>query len=279
MTNDSVQSALRDALEALEPTLRLGTERLLTQIDEEDLAESEPRDLIGAASSMRLLAERREPSETLVSVFTPTLREHGWTSRRTIVNICTDDSPFLVDSVVAAVARQGLSVHLLMHPLMSVRRDDDGVLLDTDAHGGLLESWIHLEVDRVPTEEGRVELAERLEGVLADVHLAVADWRSMRRACLDIVTDLRTMPPSTVDPAEVAPVAEFLSWLVDDNFTFLGYREQVLETDEQGEEVLRPLPHTGLGILRKPANTVSRLTPEARRTAREPRLLTITKAN
>src|SRR5690606_18397522 len=71
---------------------------------------------------------------------------------------------------------------------------------------------------------------------------------------------------------------EFLNWLADDNFTFLGYREQVLELVD-GEEVLRPLPHTGLGISRESSTTFSPLTPEAQRTAREPRLLTITKAN
>src|SRR5690606_28990810 len=46
-----------------------------------------------------------------------------------------------------------------------------------------------------------------------------------------------------------------------------------------GEDVLRPLPHTGLGILRKESSKVAHLRPEAQRTAREPRLLTVTKAN
>ncbi|RGE19295.1 NAD-glutamate dehydrogenase [Leucobacter sp. wl10] len=279
MSSETALTELRDAVEALDPELRPGVERLIGQVDEEDLAEREPRDMVGAAQSMRALAAERAPGETLVSVFTPTLREHGWTSRRTIVNICTDDSPFLVDSVAAAVARQGLSVHLLMHPVMSVRRDDEGALLEVDAHGGQLESWIHLEVDRVPTEEGRAELEERLRRVLGDVHAAVNDWQAMRRACLDIVTDLRTAAPPTVDRAEIGPTVEFLNWLAEDNFTFLGYREHALETDEDGDEALRPLPHTGLGILRKPTTAVAKLRPEAQRTARDPRLLTITKAN
>ncbi|WP_240739805.1 NAD-glutamate dehydrogenase [Leucobacter triazinivorans] len=270
---------IREEIEGLDPAVRPGIERLIGQVDEEDLREREPRDVVGAAQSMRLLAEQRAERETLVSVFTPTLREHGWTSRRTIVNICTDDSPFLVDSVAAAIARQGLSVHLLMHPVVSVRRDEEGALVEVDAHGGDLESWIHLEVDRVPTEEGRAELEERLRVVLGDVHAAVDDWQAMRRACLDIVTDLRTAAPATVDRSEIAPAVEFLSWLAEDNFTFLGYREHALETGENGEEVLRALPHTGLGILRKSAAAIAKLTPEAQRTARDPRLLTITKAN
>jgi len=267
------------ALEQVDPIIRPALDRLLHRVDFEDLQDREPRDVVGAATTLQQLAATRQIGETLISVFTPTLGEHGWSSRRTIVDICTDDSPFLVDSVTAAIARQGLAVHLLIHPVLSVRRDDDGELIEIDAHGGTLESWIHIEVDRVPTAEGRSELEDRLESVLADVRVAVDDWKAMRRACLDIVTDLRTEPPVTADPESVAPTIEFLSWLADDNFTFLGYREHVLEVDENGEDVLRALPHSGLGILRKTRTEVTRLRPEAQQTAREPRLLTITKAN
>jgi glutamate dehydrogenase len=270
---------LPEALAALDPELRPGVESLISRLDAVDLEEREPRDVVGAALSMRSLAAQRRRGETRVSVFTPTLSEHGWTSRRTIVDICTDDTPFLVDSVTAAVARQGLAVHLLLHPVVSVHRGEDGELLETDAHGGELESWIHLEVDRIPTEAGREALTERLLAVLGDVHAAVDDWPAMRRACLDLVTDLRTQPPATADPASVRPAVDFLSWLADDNFTFLGYREYSLVRAENGEDVLMPIPHTGLGILHKPTTAVAHLRPEAQRTARKPRLLTITKAN
>ena len=137
---------------------------------------------------------------------------------------------------------------------------------------------MHLEVDRVPTDEGRDALKQKLEGVLGDVHAAVNDWTAMRRACLDLVTDLRTEPPATADPAHIGPAIDFFSWLADDNFTFLGYREYLLETQD-GEDVLVPVAGSGLGILRKPTTAVAHLRPEAQRTAREPRLLTVTKAN
>lgn len=270
---------LQDALAQAHPKLKPVLALLIEQVDAEDLVERDPRDILGGASSILLLADTREVGQTLVSVFTPTLSEHGWTSRRTVIGICTDDSPFLVDSVTAALTRQGLAIHLLMHPVISARRDEAGKLLDINVPDGELESWIYLEVDRVTTEDGRTELAEHLEGVLSDVHLVVDDWAPMRQACLDIVTSLRTTPPISVDTATIEPTVEFLNWLADNNFTFLGYREHTLDTDENGEEVLRALPETGLGILRHTKNPVAHLRPEARRTAREPRLLTITKAN
>ncbi|MBS1673455.1 MAG: NAD-glutamate dehydrogenase [Actinobacteria bacterium] len=279
MAETTGSDTIDDALAALDENLRPGLRGIIDGLDPEDLAEREPRDVVGAVASMRSLAAHREPGQTRIALFTPTLAEDGWTSRRTIVNICTDDAPFLVDSVIAAVARQGLAVHLLVHPIMTVRRDAEGALLEASASGGGTESWIHLEVDRIATDEGRAQLEERLLAVLGDVHASVGDWQAMRRACLDVVTELRTAPPVTADPAAVGPAIDFFSWLADDNFTFLGYREYALETLESGEDVLVPVPGTGLGILRRPTSAVAHLRPEAQRTAREPRLLTITKAN
>ncbi|GAA1973005.1 NAD-glutamate dehydrogenase [Isoptericola halotolerans] len=279
MTDDVVSSQeARRALEELPVEMRRTVRRLLGAYSAEDLAERDPRDAVGAAASTCRFAARRRPGQTLVRVFTPTLREDGWTSRRTVVDVCTDDAPFLVDSVDAAIARHGGTVHVLQHPVLDVRRDDDGELVEIGAHGGRLESWIHLEIDRITAQEERDALVARLGDVVGDVHAAVDDWTAMRRACLELCTDLRLQPPATVDPTTVAPTVDFLTWLAEDHFTFLGYREYALETDD-GEEVLRPLPHTGLGILRRARTAVVHLRPEARRTAREPRLLTITKAN
>ena len=228
---------------------------------------------------MRALAEVRSPGQTLVSVTTPTVSDDGWTSRGSVVIVCTDDAPFLVDSVAAALAREGLAIHVLTHPIVAVRRGASGELTEINATDGDRESWIYLEVDRIASDLARSELSERLQEVVADVHLAVNDWQAMRSACLDIVASLQAAPPRSVDEATIEPTVEFLRWLADDSFTFLGYREYALEVDEHGEDALRALPETGLGILRASRGSVTKLGAAARRTARDPRLLTITKAN
>lgn len=253
-------------------------DRLRSRLPRDGFDDRDPRDVTGALTAMVELAEGRRPGETRAAVFTPTIAENGWTSRRTIVQICTDDVPFLVDSVAAAIAEAGPTVHLLLHPVVTVRRDDQGRLLEVGGLGGRSESWMHLETDRIPTVEQRDALRERILSVVADVHAAVADWSLLRRTCLDIVTRLRTSPPPTAAPAEISRGTEFLSWLADDHFTFLGYRAYALESID-GEDVLRPIDDTGLGILRDAPSRVVHLRPEARETAREPRILTITKAN
>ncbi|MDO8144258.1 NAD-glutamate dehydrogenase [Isoptericola sp. 178] len=279
MTDEAaLRPEIRDAVDDLPADLRRCANHLLSVYTDDDMTEREPRDVVGAAASTCRFAHRRDPGQTLVRAFTPTLREDGWTSRRTVVDICTDDVPFLVDSVDGAIARHGGTVHLMQHPVVGAQRDESGELQGLHARGGLPESWMHVETDRITDDDDREALVTRLQEVVADVHAAVEDWRAMRRACLDICTDLRVQPPPTADPATVAPTIEFLTWLAEDHFTFLGYREYSLDTVD-GEDVLRPLSHTGLGILRKPTTDIVHLRPEAQRTAREPRLLTITKAN
>lgn len=262
-------------------------ERVLEHVATEDLADREPRDLVGAVTSLRDLAANRPPRRTLVRVISPSLRGSGWTSRRSIVQICTDDSPFLVDSVTAAIAQDSLAVHLIVHPLLVVRRDEHGALEEVTRErppttAGTAESWIHLEVDRLPSADAEQALATHLRDVLDDVRAAVEDWSPMRSACEAIARDLRSGTPSSVDADAVQPATEFLDWLLDDHFTFVGYREYRLAevtVDGDPELVLRPVEGSGLGILREADAPYSRLRPEAQATAREPRLLTITKAN
>ncbi|MPV49071.1 NAD-glutamate dehydrogenase [Pseudactinotalea sp. HY160] len=273
--------ALLAETERLDPGLHPLLEQVVAHVATEDLLDRSPAGLVGAAGSLRELAAHRRPGEALVHVFTPTVSEHGWTSRRTIVDICIDDAPFLVDSITAAVVALGCSLHLLVHPILDVERDAGGELVRV--HPGPTEhtrseSWMHLEVSRLTTAAHHEEVGARMRAVLGDVHAAVTDWQAMRAACRDIVTGLRAGAPTTVPPETVEPTIDFLAWLANDHFTFLGYREYEL-TERDGEDVLVPVAGSGLGILHAESAAVVHLRPEARASARAARLLTITKAN
>ncbi len=74
-----------------------------------------------------------------------------------------------------------------------------------------------------------------------------------------------------------------LEWMDDGHFTFLGYREYEILA-EGGEDVLRAVSGSGLGILRatddRPISvSFAQLPPEVRRLAREKTPLSLTKAN
>src|SRR5262245_26825919 len=96
------------------------------QVAPEDILERRADDLYGAALSHWNFARKREPGKPKLRVFNPTVEEHGWQSTHTIIEIVNDDMPFLVDSVTMEVKRYGLTLHLIVDPIMTVRRQSDG---------------------------------------------------------------------------------------------------------------------------------------------------------
>src|SRR4029077_16237144 len=79
-------------------------------------------------------------------------------------------------------------------------------------------------------------------------------------------------------PAEIVEGAEFLRWLDDGNFTYLGFREYV------SPGAAAPVPRTPLGIFAEPTYPVfgglrdlAGLPPDVREFVRRPELLIITK--
>jgi glutamate dehydrogenase len=173
---------------------------------------------------------------------------------RSAVEIVTDDMPFLVDTA-SMILSDYSPIHLVLHPVVHVSRDGGGQLQHLGAEGGTPESVMHFEVDSLLDESAQAQLVTRIEDALEDVRAAVRDWNAMREKALSIATDLpnRKLP---LDAASVGEAAEFLRWLADDNFTFLGYREyEVARAD--GDEVLRPIEESGLGILHKSERSIA----------------------
>ncbi|MEM7654465.1 MAG: hypothetical protein AAF220_15010, partial [Pseudomonadota bacterium] len=99
---------------------------LLGNVPPDDLLDQPPENLYGAALSFLTFASERSVPEPRVRVFNPTYDNFGWKSPHTVVEIVTDDMPFLVDSVTAAINRLDLSVNLVIHPIMDVKRDEAG---------------------------------------------------------------------------------------------------------------------------------------------------------
>jgi glutamate dehydrogenase len=250
----------------------------------EDLAGRGPLDLYGAAVAHWNLAQQRPRATPKLHVYNPDFEQHAWQSPHTVIEIVSDDMPFVVDSVTMELSRRGYGIHVVIHPVVRVRREPDGrliELLEPGAEGpeAIAESVLHLEVDR-ETDQARLrELRDALERVLRDVRVSVADWHPMRDRAEALAAELGE-PPVSVESAEASGARAFLRWLAQDNFTFLGYREYEL-VKEDGEDGLRALPDTGLGILRAPSTQggFKQLPPKPRERAREPHVLVLTKAN
>ena len=257
------------------------------QLDEDDLAERTPEDLCGALLSHWQFGALRVPGRPKVRVLSPTVEEHGWASRHSVVEIVNDDMSFLVDSTTTEINRQGLTLHLIAHPLFAVERGVDGALSAIRALGDVphagRESWMHIEVDRLMDPRQRAALVEGIERVLGDVRAAVDDWKAMAERLKEAIAETAAAP-APLPAALVAESRAFLEWLADDHFMLLGYRQHQL-VSERGEDLLRLVAGSGLGVLReteaeKASASFSALPANARALARAPTpLLVVTKAN
>ncbi|MEV4183071.1 NAD-glutamate dehydrogenase [Streptosporangium canum] len=251
----------------------------------EDLLSRNPVDVYGPAMAQRQLAEKRPQGRAMVRAYTPSLEEHGWDPGCSVVEVVTDDMPFLVDSVTMELDRHQIGTQLVIHPQMRVRRDMTGKLLgreQDDVTGQtLVESWMHFEIDRQADPATLKELETDLQRVLEDVRYAVEDFVKMRALAVQTAEDVSVNPPP-LDLAGVEDSLELMRWLADGHFTFLGYREYRLEETPEGD-TLRPVAGTGLGILRHDkagSDSFAALSPELRAKAREKQqMLIITKAN
>ncbi|MFY7863584.1 NAD-glutamate dehydrogenase [Roseateles sp.] len=260
------------------------------RVDAEDLLSRSPEDLLGALLSHLQFGAKRQPGQTLVRVLSPSVADNGWASRHSVIDIVNDDMPFLVDTTTIEINCQGLTLHLIVHPIFAVERDEAGQLKaigprseGAEAAHVKRESWMHIEVDRIIDAQQRAELLAGIERVLSDVRAAVQDWQPMVGQLRAAIAEMEKAPAS-LNPAEVQESLAFLQWLADDHMTLLGYRAHELIVDK-GADALRLLPGSGLGLLReteqeKLSASFSALPENARALARAPSpILVITKAN
>ncbi|MET1005179.1 MAG: NAD-glutamate dehydrogenase domain-containing protein, partial [Propionibacteriaceae bacterium] len=241
--------------------VRIFLKHYFRHVDALDMDERSVEDLLGLVESHYRVAVNRPSARATVAIRTPSQSDDGWTAGgATVVQIVTDDHPFLVDSVTMEVLRQGWSIREVFHPQFLVRRDVEGTLqalLQTaEAKGDpsvTAESWMHLEIlppSRPETSELLAsDLQQGLLEVLRLVEEAVEDWTKMiarSEETIELLSDPRRLAGRQ---SEANEAQELLAWFNDHHFTFLGYREYTFGSTE-GRPALLPVPATGLGILR-----------------------------
>ena len=222
-----------------------------------DLAGNSAENLYGAAFSLWKFAEQRDSGVPKVRVLNPRVDEQGWKSSHTVIEIVNDDMPFLVDSITANLNRKGYTVHLVIHPIVRVKRDAKGRLLEvvsaksgSEAANVVDESHMHVEISAQSSPEVLDEIQESIHKVLVNVQHAVEDWRPMLAKVDEAIADLRENPPP-VAAEETEETISFLEWLADNHFTFLGYREYT-HRSTANRAFHKAVTGSGLGVLRNP---------------------------
>ena len=283
------EAALRRLAPDLPPDAAVLLRRLFADVPGPELAGIPSEVVAEAAASLFAFARERPPGEAKLRVLPP----GPGRGPHAVVEIVTDDMPFLVDSALGALARQGRVVRQLLHPIVAVRRDGAGRLLSlggmvaegTDAAAAGRESMMRItvgaaQVAMLPGQGtgGWPELERLLARAMADVRLAVADYPSMVRLLHAAEEEIAAAPRE----GEPAAAAAFLRWMADENFVLVGHRR--LDIGERG--ALAVAAGENLGLLRDPAVPVfdalrdtASLVPAMREALVAPVPLSVAKAN
>lgn len=209
-------------------------------VSAEDLNSRSVLDLYGAVLSHWNFISVRQPGEIKIRVYNPNLEQHGWQSTHTVIEIGFDDMPFLVDSVAMELNRMELNIHLIIHMgNINVHRDEHGKVIevaeDIKKPGDwITEAAIYVEIDRQSDPELLDEIATRLRLVLRDVQIVVNDWPKMQAEAKKILQYLREHPENGVDKSLFPESLEFINWVAEDHFTFMGYQSYTVEGEGEG---------------------------------------------
>lgn len=245
----AIPADLPDEQRALiEPFARMYLKRL-SEVDISDLA---PEQLLAEICDLLEFVSERPAGEPAVRVFRPDGAQGGYTTPWSVVQVISDDRPFLVDSVTAVVSRSDAAIVRHLHPVIGAIRDRDGLLtgIEKARSATRRESVQHFELDRVLSDEDAAALTAAIHNTLSDLAKVIGDFEPMHEA----VMNMRACAKAGFHhyaSEEISEAVDFLDWLRDDNFVFLGYRQYDI-TDSGQSAFLTADVSSGLGILRDP---------------------------
>lgn len=202
---------------------------LFGRVPPDDLAPYAPDALASLALAARTtLAAARGSGATSLTLSDVSVKREGRDRDLTLLEVVNDNRPFLLDSTLGELTRQGLTPILIAHPILGVERDGDGRLTrvvgetTADAHGDLRrESFIHIHLDRLDDAEARERLSDGLARVYADVAASTDDQAAMT-AVIDRLASLYGTARLPLPAGEVEEVQALLAWLNDGHFIPLG---------------------------------------------------------
>ncbi len=229
----------------------------------DDIADVAPVTLATMVSNQLEFLKVRLPGQTLIRIFNPDMENDGWESQHTIIEMVNDDMPFLVDTATLTLSELKLGVHLIIHPVIRFERDEQGHLTaiyqkKREADGkmqGQAESVMQFQVDRKTRPEDLEKIERRLKAAFYDVRMAASDWRAMENKAQDAVSKMPDWAP-WVDEKLMWESREFMKWLIDDHFIFLGVRDYKVARKNNRYQ-LKLVSGSGLGILRETEKTVT----------------------
>ncbi|OFW79758.1 MAG: hypothetical protein A2887_03095 [Alphaproteobacteria bacterium RIFCSPLOWO2_01_FULL_40_26] len=199
------------------------------------------------------LCENRKKCK--IRIYNPSSEKDGFESGFTFIDIINDDMPFLVDSTVAYLDKQGIKIKNIIHPIYHVVRAKNGEFVkiaSKDDKDSVCESAIQLHIDKIISPADIKVLHDNIEKILNTVTLVVEDWKPMISLVGKAKLQLDHAKKLGWKAEEISEIKEFISWINDGNFILLGAKEFDIVESKNGEYRLEEVKDNDpdLGIFR-----------------------------
>ena len=178
------------------------------------------------------------------------------------LQLVTDQSAMLMDSVTVLLHRLGVAYVAIMNPVFRVRRDPTCELLEmrpaADPHAprdGIDETWIHVALSPSVDAKTVAEAANLLPNVLADARQVAVDSAALNATLVGLANALDADHAGHFPGYDRRDVAALLRWLADGHFVLLGYQRCGVHDGEASVD-----PASRLGVLRLRTDVLPQLT-------------------
>jgi glutamate dehydrogenase len=204
------------------------------------------------------LGARRSVGETKVAVYAA----DDPSGVGPALQLVTDQSGMLLDSVTVLLHRLGVAYTAIMNPVFRVRRAPSGDLLElaptTDPnapHTGIEESWIHVSLASSVNAKAVADAAALLPNVLADARQVAVDSGALNATLVGLANGLDADLEGRFPSYDRRDVAALLRWLADGHFVLLGYQRCGVSEGRASVD-----PASRLGVLRLRTDVLPQLT-------------------
>ncbi len=256
------QAIVVGAMAMMEGEQKTWVERLIAKlyagVSLEEMKERGAEALAVTAVELLRTAETRTPRKPIVQVVSHGADQPKDLAVHSTLRIINDDMPFLVDSVISELTAQGVGISYVLHPIISVRRDEEGRLVAfEDESCEKRESWMTISMDRLTGNDTEAALIQGIDNVLSDVRRSVTDWRPMLQRAEATALELARRSGGITEKSDLAAAeaASFFTWLIADHFTFLGFRAYTYE-EQDGDITYHQVHGSDLGLATAPDFTL-----------------------
>jgi glutamate dehydrogenase len=227
MSHPQIKALLKKSKTKLTAVQKTFLDAFYKKVPDEDLDFMNVDLIIETAILHEKMSKARIVGTPDIKIHTPRIDNDDWGTGRTIIEIVSDDMPFLVDSVAAEITQNFKLIHLLVHPVLHIERDGKGKfkkVATTASDTSMAESHIHIELQGTLPKPIAATLEKSLQSIISDVYFATKDWHAMRQKLRDCQKGLNAAPAKKYADEQIEEYISFLEYLYRDNFTLLGYR-------------------------------------------------------